>query len=154
MTQTTERYQFNCRSCGERFTEEDSPPNSRIHIFAVALTLGLWLPIWAVWQWWWIYSLSRCPECDRRSRRLLITFLVLLLISGEVLWTYYYLMEIAPDQIAARTANPEPFSARENAIHYLGLAAGQYGLFVLVGWFLLFSVILLRSPDKFRVPER
>jgi hypothetical protein len=154
MTRIAERYRFGCRRCGERFEKQDWPPDSRVHLLATAVTLGLWLVVWAIWQWWLIYSLSRCPECGRRSRRTLITFLILLVLSGEVLWSYYYLIEIAPTQIAQRSANPEPLSNRENAIVFLSVTATQYGPFVLLGWFVFFSVVLLYMPNTFRVSGR
>ncbi len=146
----TERYRFKCR-CGNQFTEEASPPGSTIHLLLTAVTLGAWLAIWAIWQWFWFYNLSECPECGRRNRRLLVLFLALALISVDVVGSYYYLMEVAPSEITARTASPEPLSARENSILYLTLVARQYGLYVVVGWFLLFSIILLSTPNRYRV---
>ena len=154
MARISETYRFVCQGCGERFNKQGRSPNSRVQVLATAATLGLWLVIWAIWQWWLIYRSSRCPVCDRRSRRLLITFVILLVITGDVLGSYYYLVRIAPDQLVERSANPESFSNRENAIVFLSLAANQYGLLALVGWFLLFSAVLLYLPNRFRVSER
>jgi len=149
MTQSTERYRFHCR-CGEQFVKESRPPAPTLNLLLTVVTLGGWLVIWAIQQWIWIYCLSRCPECGRGARRLIVILLVLVLVSVDIVGSYYYLMYVAPGDIAARTASPEPLSVRENSILYLTLAAKQYGVYVLVGWFLVFSIILLSLPNRFQ----
>jgi len=144
-----ETYEFTCSRCGSTFQKEGSLPPERWNLLAVVLTLGLWLPIWAVWQWWQIFNLSRCPECNRRSRRVLVPFLVLLLVTTDVLGSYFYLSMIVPDRIAERTASAEPLGRRENALLYLSVLTPQFGPFVLIGWFLIFSVVLLMLPNRY-----
>ncbi len=78
-------------------------------------------------------------------------FLVVLLVTIDVLGSYFYLSMIVPDRIAERTADPNPLNRRENALLYLSVLTPQYGPFVLIGWFLIFSVVLLMLPNRYRV---
>jgi len=146
-----ETYRFTCPRCRTAFRKEGSLPHERWNLLAVVVTLGLWLPIWAVAQWWRIFNLSRCPECNRRSWKVLVPFLVVLLVTIDVLGSYFYLSMIVPDRIAERTADPNPLNRRENALLYLSVLTPQYGPFVLIGWFLIFSVVLLMLPNRYRV---
>lgn len=60
----TEETMYKCRRCGRLTKHLEKKPSHVLHLLLTVLTVGLWIPVWAV------LSASRggaqCSECGKR----------------------------------------------------------------------------------------
>ncbi len=141
-----------------------------MHLYLGVLTLGIWLVGLSFYRLFSLYRSSQCPQCGKKNAKILILFVVILLLSLQLCWYVFYLVEIVPLHIvqdASMTGLSEDidpnapiekdnlyesmkFVWKVGLLPSIGAYMTMYWPYILILWFGMITIINFTIPSFYR----